>query len=233
MSGFHTTQWSLVFAARSEGDAARVALAELCRRYREPALAYVRCLGHGPADAEDLTQAFFLRLLERRSDLGADPARGRFRSYLLGSLKHFLADARDAAHAAKRGGARPHVAIDEAPAAHLADAAPTPEQAFDRAFAFATIERAMRRLQGEAEDRGKGAQLALLGDFLLEPRESGALQALAQRLGVRANTLAVSVKRWRDRLAALVRDEVAQTVADPRSVDAEVLALRAALRSPG
>lgn len=232
MSDFRTTQWSLVFAARDEGEGARAALAELCLRYREPALTYVRCRGHAPPDAEDLTQAFFVRLLERRSDIHADPARGRFRSYLLGALKHFLADARDADLAAKRGGGRPHVVLDDELGERLSDTAPTPELAFDRAFAFTTIERAMQRLRVEAETRGKGAQLALLSEHLIESPESGALQALAQRLDVRANTLAVALKRWRDRLSALIRDEVAQTVADPRTVEIEVNALRSALRSP-
>lgn len=232
MSAFRTTQWSLVFAARNEGDAASTALAELCRRYRGPVLTYIRCLGHASADADDLTQAFFLRLLERRSDVGADPARGRFRSYLLGALKHFLADANAANSAAKRGGGLRHAALDDEFAAHIVDPAPTPERAFDRAFAFAAIERALQRLREEARASGKSAQLALLDEFLLESRESGVQQALALRLQVRANTLAVALKRWRERLSALIRDEVAQTVADPAAVETEVRALRAALRAP-
>lgn len=229
VSAFHTTQWSLVFAARSDGEAAKFALAELCRRYRDPVLAYLRCHGHAPNDADDLTQAFFLHLIERRSKVGADPNRGRFRSYLLGALKHFLSSADTASRALKRGGSAHHSDIDDADAQHLADTRHDPEQEFDRSFAFATIDRSLQRLRAEAVTQGKADQLALLEEFLLEPRESGALQALGQRIGVRPNTLAVALKRWRDRLAALVREEVAQTVAEPGQVEAEVRALRDAL----
>ena len=233
MSSFRTTQWSLVFAARNEGEMARLALAELCRQYRAPVLSYVRCLGYSSVDAEDLTQSFFLHLLEKRSDVGADPARGRFRSYLLGALKYFLANTQDASRAAKRGGGRAPTGLDDIEALGVADATASPERAFDRAFAFASIDRAMQHLRAEAATRGKGEQLAMLQEFLLEPRDSGALKALGERLEIRANSLAVTLKRWRDRLAILVREEVAQTVADPALLDAEVAALREALRSPG
>lgn len=232
MTDFLTTQWSLVFAARNEDDAARTALAELCRRYREPVLTYVRHLGYAAPDAEDLTQAFFLQLIEHRSDVRADPALGRFRSYLLGMLKHFVANAGAAGRAAKRGGGLAHAGLDDPAAHNLVDAGPMPDRAFDRAFALVSIDRAMQRLREDAAARGKSEQLAELQECLLEPRDSGALRALGQRLGVRPNALAVALKRWRDRLAALVREEVAQTVSDPALLDEEVNALRDALRAP-
>ena len=182
----------------------------------------------GGLDAEDLTQAFFVHLIER-GRLGAERERGRFRNWLLGALKHFLADAVEAAHAAKRGGSIAHVALDDGPLP-IADPGDAPDRAFERAFAFTVIERAMAALRAEAEARGKGEQLALLADIVVEPRDTGALKALAADLGVRANTLAVAVKRYRTRLQELVREEVAQTVGDPRLIDAVMQAFRASLR---
>lgn len=230
MSAFQTTRWSLLLAARSDGLAARAALAELCQRYRQPVLGYVRHLGHSAADAEDLTQAFFMRLLEQRFDSSATPARGRFRSYLLGCLHHFLADLHAAKMTRKRGGEFDHRELSES-VQQVVDPAPNPEHVFDRAFALAVIDRAHGRLQQEADAAGKRAQLDALASVLLEPREAGALKLLAARLGVRSNTLAVAVKRWRTRLAELVRAELIETVADPAALDDELRALRAALQS--
>lgn len=230
MAGFHTTRWSLLLAAREPGDAASAALAELCGVYREAVLAYVRYFGHHGAEAEDLTQGFFLKFLEQRYDAGADPQRGRFRSYLLAALKGYLANAWDAAHASKRGGGVILEELETADArAPLLDAAPSPERAFERAWAWALVARALTRLRAQAQAAGRGDLYAALGIYVVDPPDAGAYRELAARLGMPANTIAVSVRRWREQLQQLIREELAQTLDDPKRVDAELAALRAAL----
>lgn len=225
---FATTQWSLVLAARRDDAGAASALAELCRRYRAPVLAYLRRAGHG--DAEDLTQDFFVRLLQQRFDAGADRAHGRFRQFLLGTLQHFVADQRDAQRAQKRGGGVGHEDL-EAAAAALVDPGQSPERAFAREFAWTVIECALRRLREEAQAAGHGERHVALAPLLLDSRDPGALAAVAARLDVRANTLAVMLKRWRERLQQLVRAELAQTVGDEDQLEQELRALRETLRT--
>jgi RNA polymerase sigma factor (sigma-70 family) len=230
MARFQTTRWSLVLAARDDGEAAAVALAELCRGYRGAVRAYVRCLGHTAADADDLTQGFFLKFLEKRYDIGADPHRGRFRSYLLAALKGYLANARDAAGAAKRGGGIIVETLDVAnAAAELRDASPTPEREFEREYALAMVATALARLRDEAEAAGRGAHYAMLAVHVVDPPAAGEYRELSVRLGIPANTLSVQVRRLRLRLIELLRLELAQTVDDPARVDAEMMDLRAAL----
>lgn len=225
---FATTQWSLVLAARNASQA-DAALAELCRRYRAPVLAFLRRNGQSAADAEDLAQGFFVKLLEQRFDRTADPARGRFRSFLLGALRHYLSDCLDAQQAQRRGGGAAHADIAE-DADSLADTGRTPEQAFDHEFALVMVDRAMVRLRDEAAAAGYADRHALLAPLLLESREPGALEQAAQSLGLRANTLAVMLSRWRERLSQLIREELLETLADPAHVDDEMRALRAVLR---
>lgn len=230
MGLFHTTRWSLILAAREPGGAARDALEHLCRIYRHPAEVYVRRHVASPEDAADLTQAFFLKFLEARYHADADPNRGRFRAFLLTALKRFLANAHDAAFAQKRGGGAATQALDERIEADLADdPRATPEREFERAFALTVLGEAMRKLQRECEQSGKGALFASLQEFLIEAPEADAYGALAERLVMRRNTLAQSVKRMRDRLGVLVRAELAETVANPRDIDGEMRLLRAAL----
>src|SRR5262249_23337727 len=140
---FQTTSWSLVFAADGSPDA----LNDLCARYWTPVYAYVRRCGVDKADAEDLTQAFFGRMLERRDFAHADPRRGKFRSFLLGALKHFLSNERDRAQPKTRGGEFVHVEID----VDTVDEALTPEQVFDRQWALTVVERALRALREAGE----------------------------------------------------------------------------------
>jgi len=225
---FATTQWSLVLAARNSTQA-DAALAELCRRYRAPVLAFLRRSGQSAADAEDLAQGFFVKLLEQRFDTSADPARGRFRSFLLGALRHHLGDSLDARQAQRRGGGVVHADIADG-ADSLADGGRTPEQTFDHEYALVMVDRAMGRLRDEAIRAGYGERHALLAPLLLESREPGALEQAAQALGLRANTLAVMLSRWRERLSQLIREELLETLADPAQVDEEMRALRAVLR---
>lgn len=228
MSGLRTTRWSLVLAARSDGETAALALGELCRQYRPAVLAYVRAAGY--ADAEDLTQGFFLKLLEKRYDADADRSRGRFRSFLFTALKGYLANAHDAASAAKRGGGMRFEPLpDAATGAELRDAGRTPEREFERSYALQTVARALARLRDEVEARGRGEQYAALALFVVDPPLAGECRDLAARLGVPANTLAVSIRRWRERLHQLIRLELAETVTDRSQIDQEMRDLHSAL----
>jgi RNA polymerase sigma-70 factor (ECF subfamily) len=226
MAGFATTRWSLILASRTESATARQAMEELCGAYRAPVLAYVRQRGHSHEQAEDLTQSFFAHFIGQRIHHSADPGRGRFRSYLLGSIRNFLADATAATYTAKRGGALQHLALDEAVAAPDSD---SPERAFERRWALTVVDRALERLAAEAAQSDKQALFAELQEFLVEKPGAEEYDHVAARLGLRRNSVAVAVHRLRHRLRELVRDELASTVATPDDVDAELGALREVL----
>jgi len=228
MSALHTTRWSLVIAARSDGEAAASALAELCRQYRPAVLAYVRAAGY--AEAEDLTQGFFLKLLEKRYDADADRSRGRFRSFLYTALKGYLANAHDAASTAKRGGGMRFEPLpDGSKGVELHDPGLTPEREFERSYALLTVARALARLRDEIEASGRAEHYAALAVFVVDPPTSGEYRQLAERLGLPANTIAVTVRRWRDRLNQLIRLELAETLSHVSEVNREMRDLRAAL----
>lgn len=200
---FHTTNWSLVFAA----DASPDALNDLCARYWTPVFAYVRRCGLDRADAEDLTQAFFGRLLERRDLSQADPQRGRFRSFLLASLKHFMANERDRAQAKKRGGDRLHVELDVS----AADDGLTPDQLFDKQWALAVVDRALRSLRETGEP--EHLMPFLTGD--------ASYDALAAERKTSEGALRVAVHRLRRRFRDTVRRIVEETV-EPDDVEGEI-----------
>ncbi len=235
MGGFRTTRWSLVLQARGDDGSAGMALAELCRIYHPPVLAYVRSRGFAGAESEDLAQGFFEQLLRLRTDARAERERGRFRVYLLVALKNFLANQSAAAQAFKRGGGVADLSLDRAAEAGFepaGDREGQPEALFEREFARATVEAALRRLRGEAEAAGKLALFEALRPFLLETPERDEYALLADRLGLRRNTLAVAIHRLRQRLQELVRELLADTVADPEQLDGEAAHLRASLVAP-
>jgi RNA polymerase sigma-70 factor (ECF subfamily) len=233
MALFATTRWSLIMDARGDAGAARGALGEICRAYRMPVLAYIRRSGSAAADAEDLAQEFFTQLLESRWDTRADPERGRFRAFMLTALKHFLLNSHAAASAGRRGGGSTRVDFDLAAAALAAPSSQSPEQVFERAWALTVIERALERLREEAGRAGKAALFAQLSPFLGEPAEPADYSALGQALGLRPNTVAVSVHRLRVRLRELVRLELADQTEGPEGVDQELKVMRAALVPSG
>lgn len=225
---FHTTRWSLVIGTRAETDDGRAALDTLCRIYRSPVRAYLRAHGHSPSDADDMTQAFFEQLLLRRMHSTADPERGRFRAFLLTTLKRFLANQREREHACKRGGGQ--VALSLEPDQDLADVhALTPEQAFERDYALTVIARALERLRDEAVRAGKADLFDQVSGFLLEPPDASEYAALAEKLELRRNTLAVAIHRLRNRLRDMVRLELCDTVDSADGLDAEMATLRRAL----
>jgi DNA-directed RNA polymerase specialized sigma24 family protein len=229
---FLTTQWGLVTAASGEGVVeARAALEELYCLYCYPVYAFIR--GHGRQDAQDLTQDFFVHLLEKGTLARADPHRGRFRSFLPGALDYFLAHAAERARAGKRGGSCQWVLLDDEAAENSYQlAAPegmTAEKIFDARWAAALFEATFARLRGELQSEGKGHLFEALQGFLLG-REDASYQQVADTLSLSLGGLKTIIHRLRGRFRTLLREEVARTVAKPAEIDEELRYLRAALR---
>jgi DNA-directed RNA polymerase specialized sigma24 family protein len=232
---FSTTQWGLVATASIEGGAeARKALEELYRLYCYPVYAFIRRRGYNRHDAQDLTQDFFVHLLDKGTLGRADPQRGRFRSFLLGALDHFLAHAAERARAGKRGGGSQLVFLDDDTAEDRYQlAAPegmTAERLFDARWAAALVESTFARLRGEMDSEGKGQLFEALQGFLLG-HEDASYQQVADSLRMSLGGLKTAIHRLRGRYRALLREEVARTVAAPAEVDEELRYLRTALRS--
>lgn len=230
MAGFPTTRWSLVVGARAQSDDARSALNDLCRAYRSPVLGFIQRCGYAFAQAEDLTQAFFAEFIQNAYFARADPDRGRFRNFLLVQVKRFVANAEAHRRTLKRGGDAESVQLD---AVELVDAAENPEAAFERQWALTVFERAHRRLCEEARAAGKLGLVEQLEEFLFESPHADEYARAASTLGLRRNTLAVTVHRLRQRLAALVREEVAQTLIADDDLDDELARLGRRLAQAG
>ena len=229
---FLTTQWGLVATASAEGAAeARAALDGLYRVYCYPVYAFIRRRGYGREDAQDLTQDFFVHLLEKSTLGRADPQRGRFRSFLLGALDHFLAHAAERARARKRGGDCQFVYLDDDAAENCYQLAAqmTAEKIFETRWAAALIEAALVRLRGELQAAGKRRLFDAVQGFLLGG-EDASYQQVADRLGLSVGAIKTTIHRMRSRYRALLREEVARTVATPAEVEEELRCLRAALR---
>ena len=218
--------------ARSASQAAARALDELCRIYRPPVLAYVRRHSRGESEAEDLTQAFFEQLLRLRTHVAADPQRGRFRVFLLVALKRFLMNQSAFAHAAKRGGGQAALSLDTEDGGDAPADPDTPDAAFERAWASVVVREAGLRLQAEADAAGKLDLFRALRAFLLESPDPDEYAQVAERLGLRRNTLAVAIHRLRQRLRELVREELADTVTEPGQLEEEIVALQHVLAAP-
>jgi RNA polymerase sigma factor (sigma-70 family) len=229
---FQTTRWSLVVRAQSSAaEAAEASLESLCRQYWAPLYSFIRSRGHAPQDAQDLTQEFFARLLEKRWLDTADPAKGKLRSFLLTAVKRFLANERDRAHAAKRGGLEHITSMDtEEGERLLASAATLPEEpAFDRAWALTLLEATLRRLRAEYEQAGKLREYERIKPALTSERGEIDYDAIAADLRVLPASARSLVHRLRKRFRELFREEVAGTVAVPEEIDEEMRALVAAL----
>lgn len=224
---FETTQWNLV--ARSNTDqvsqvTARIALEELCRKYWYPLYAFVRSRGHAPADAQDLTQAFFAKVIETNGLATADESRGRFRSYILGAMKHFLSHDRDRRRALKRGGGKPIIEFDSLdPESRYAIEPETSDDldaSFNRQWAQQMTATAITTLRAEMESNGKGK----LFDALKFGLTGGELdrKQIASRLGMSDGAVKVAVHRLRVRYREILRQAIEQTVADESEVDDEM-----------
>lgn len=227
---FDTTRWSLVLAAgdRQQPQAA-AALADLCAAYWYPLYAFVRRDGMAENDAMDLVQGFVADLLER-GELAAAPERGRFRSYLIGALQNFRRNARRAAKTKKRGGDQVVLSLDDAEARYTREPACTesPAALFDRRWAVLLLDRALDRLEAEYIGRGRGPAFGALRDTL-SGASAGTYADKAAVLGISVSAVKVGVHRLRARMRELLRDEVAQTLASPDDVEAELQHLFAAL----
>jgi DNA-directed RNA polymerase specialized sigma24 family protein len=224
---FATTHWSVVLAA-GQGDSphAAAALEKLCRAYWYPLYAYVRRRGSGPEDAQDGTQSFFARLLERDLLSRASPQRGRFRSFLLTALQNFLADEHDRAVAHKRGAGQPLIALDaldgEARYALEPSDDVSPDKLFERRWATTVLEQAWRSLEAEYAAEGKADLFRELRRFNSALESAPGYAEVAGSLGLPENTVKSLVLRMRRRYRVLLRAEIGQTVADPEEVDEEI-----------
>lgn len=208
-----------------------MALEELCKTYWFPLYAYVRRRGYPKEDAEDLTQAFFTRFLEKNYLEGVNAERGRFRAFLLATLKHFLANEWDRSQRQKRGGGAMHLSLDWQTADtqfQVAASTATPEQEFDREWAVALLAKVIERLQGEFATEGRVAQFEALKPFLVAGKGAASYADSAGALGMEETAVRVAVHRLRKRYRQLLTDEITQTLSDPSQVDEEMRALFAA-----
>jgi RNA polymerase sigma-70 factor (ECF subfamily) len=227
---FATTHWTVVLAAgRRHTPQADAALEELCRTYWFPLYAFVRRRGHTKEDAEDLTQAFFARLLGKNFLANLAGEKGKFRAFLLAALKHFLANEWDKSQAQKRGGGRTPLSLDWQTADTkfqvAATAEPSPDQAFDREWALALLAKVIERLQKECAADGKAKLFEQLKVFLTAGHGESAQRETAKTLGLEEGAVRVAVHRLRKRYRILLREEITQTLADPAQVDEEIRAL--------
>lgn len=217
---FPTTHWSLVLAAGgSRSSESRHALDELCRLYWPPVYSFVRSSGHDAEAALDLTQGFFARLLEKGDLKQADRARGRFRSFLLASVKHFVANEWDRARAQRRGGGKTLASLDieDAEARYgLSLAVPqTPETIYEKQWALALLERAMTRLEEQMARSKHAPHFNRLKPFLTREGGDASYRDLARELGMSEPSIKVAIHRMRRRFGALLRYEVSHTLDDP------------------
>jgi RNA polymerase sigma factor (sigma-70 family) len=224
---FTTTQWSLVLAATgSEDTHGREALAQLCEVYWYPLYAFVRRHGHGPHDAQDLTQEFFMRLLEKDYLGDVDRSKGKFRSFLLAALKHFLSKEWARVKTLKRGGGHKLLSLDITCAEDRYRREPednlTQERLFEKRWALTMLDQVLTRLSQEYETKGKGTTFEQLKGCLTGDSDLLPYAELALGLGITEGAVKVAVHRLRKRYRGVLRDEIAQTVADPAEIDDEI-----------
>ncbi len=232
---FATTHWSVVLEAQGESPAAEAALERLCRTYWRPLYSFVRRQGIRPEEAQDLTQGFFALLLERRDLNAVRKEKGRLRSYLLASIRHFLADERRRAMAIKRGKGQRLIPLEELRANERADMDPvdplTAERIYERRWASTLLEQVLKRLKDDYRAAGNAALFDRLKQLL--PDEPGApSQAdIAAQLGMTENAVRQAFHRFRQRYQLLLREEIAHTVATPSDIEDELRHLISALRA--
>ncbi len=231
---FRTTRWTRVCLAKTESEDGRRALSDLCDAYYEPVMAYLRTSVRNADAARDMSHAFFADVLSGGAIATADPARGRFRYYLLGAVKHFLAHHWEKESRLKRGGGATllsiHAELDTSPALDIpADARQSPEAIYDRQWAITLLARAMTALTEECTLNGKSDLLLHLRPTLLGEAEYGDLAASAAELQMSVPALKVAAHRLRQRFRHCVKAEVAGTQEDPSTVEDEMRALFVAL----
>lgn len=232
---FATTHWSVVLAAgKNDLPESSVALEHLCKAYWYPLYAYVRRRGHEAEAAKELTQEFFALLLAKKLLAGVDPAKGKFRSWLLGVMNHFLAHEWAKVCAQKRGGGQPVFSLDETEAEERYRFEPieraTPETIFDRRWAFTVLERSAARLREEYHAAAKAELYASLKGFVSAEGGEVSYEEAARKLGISGSAVKSAIHRLRQRYQELIRDEIAQTVPSAVEVDEEIRYLLAVIR---
>jgi RNA polymerase sigma-70 factor (ECF subfamily) len=233
---FATTHWTLVLAARHrDAPEAQAALTALCQSYWFPLYAFIRRHGYNADEAQDLTQEFFTRLLEKDFLDAVDRDKGRFRSFLLAACKHFLANERDRARAQKRGGGRQPLPLDlrdaEARFCHEPAHTLTAEKLFARRWALAMLDEVLARLQQEYAGKDKAELFEALRAYLIGDPDKAPYARAAEQLRLTEGAIKVAVHRLRQRYRELLREEIARTLDDPEQVDEEIRELFAALGS--
>jgi RNA polymerase sigma-70 factor (ECF subfamily) len=233
-SRFATTHWSVVLAARDPVQPnSREALSDLCQTYWYPLYAFVRRRGHDVDEAQDLTQAFFLRLLEKDYLRVVDRAKGRFRSFLLAAFDHFLHNEYDRARAQKRGGGRQPLSLDFIGAEERYSVEPahteTPDKLFERRWALTLLDCVLARLEQEWITAGKERLFERLKPCLLDDPKSLPYAAIGEELRMSPAAVKMAVHRLRKRYRELLREEIGRTVESPEQVDDEIAGLFAAL----
>jgi RNA polymerase sigma factor (sigma-70 family) len=232
---FATTHWSVVLAAQ-QGDSVQAAeiLEKLCRAYWYPLYVFIRRSGHDEETAKDLTQGFFEQFLEKNYLRQVDREKGKFRSFLLASVKHFLANQRDRANTTKRGGAYDFVPWDEATLETqvLLEALPDlpAEKSYERQWALTLLDQVFARLREECAAAGKAQLFEALGMYLSGEKSTESYADVASQLNMTAGSVQVAVHRLRRRYGELLRTEIAHTVSRPEEIDEEIRHLFAALR---
>jgi RNA polymerase sigma-70 factor (ECF subfamily) len=232
-----TTRWTRVLlAGEGSSDDSHAALESLCRDYWRPLYHFARRKGHSPHDAQDLTQGFILSLLESGSFGRADPARGRFRTFLLGAFGNFLAKQHREASALRRGGGHDPVSLDdpEAESFHLslASDAVTPERAYERAWGIALLARVMDRLREKYADAGRGDLFAACQPHLAGGKERPGYGMIGRSLGMSESAITAAVHRMRRSYGMMLREEIAATVADSGEIDDELRHLMEIVSGP-
>jgi RNA polymerase sigma-70 factor (ECF subfamily) len=228
---FVTTQWTRVLEARGDSAEARAALSDLCAAYYAPVFAFICRNAPNEEAARDLTQEFFARQLANQGIDTVDPRHGRFRSYLLGAVKHFLADMRENAHRLKRGAGQRHDSIEaatdtSASGLQVADPnAPSPEREFDRKWALTLLGRALESLAADHKRTGDPDKFEVLKAWLTGDTENISQADAARSLGINEGAVKVAVHRLRRQFRQAIKDEIARTVKDRAQVDEEMKCL--------
>jgi RNA polymerase sigma-70 factor (ECF subfamily) len=230
--GFRTTRWTQVNRAKADSPEGRRALADLCNAYYEPVAAFLRCELRDAEAAREMTHDFFAHILAGGAIAHAERERGRFRSYLLGAVKHFLAHQREAARRFKRGGGMENISLNETDgeeARSIPDAGISPDAAFDRQWALTVVALALETLRRECDAEGRAEFFNQVKPWLTGDAARGDQAVLAANCGMNANAMKVAVHRLKRRFRQLLKAEVAGTLDDPALVEAEMRALFAAL----
>lgn len=234
-AAFATTHWSVVLTAQGESPAAQEALGSLCRTYWRPVYSFVRREGVGPEEAKDITQGFFALILERKDFQSVRQEKGRLRSFLLASLKHFMANERRDAATIKRGGGRmmiplDGIASDDSSEFDLSNAR-SADMIYDRRWAFTVLDRVFARLREESQKSADAPLLEKLNTLLSDEPDRPSQAEIAREFGMTENAVKQALHRLRQRYRQLLREEVAHTVATPAEIEDELRHLIAALRS--